>query len=529
MKLKRTWPGICIWVIFIVFDVVMVASSSYFSGLFSNESDLMYSVILTALSVLLVNIAVFALGKFCDHIRLSEKSETNAAKAINMILIFAMMFAAVAVRLKLMTEAVVSPSGKLSLYENAMIGGENISAEYDLLSILYSFILKLVLFFTGNWISVALFFQLFCFAIFMICGYLAVRKLLGMSGGIVFTAYIAFMPIFFNDFKKLIISTDMLFMAMFGVELLIMALFIRGAYLGNYKSKVSVIWYLFVGISVGFMAYLDAGTIIMIAPFFFATLFLTTCDRKKECIRLLFVLLGAVLTFGGMILQQSGPERTLDSLDVWASYYFHNLNTFSMFWTYTDYKIIYLVTVAVMSGVIFGYWRNRNYEKVTPWLLSMLLIFATVPFMGATRMNTQVFVSVYYAFVLGCVASLITMHSQESAALVEGASEEEILEEDADQEDTNDIGTSEVVTPQEETEKPERQRFVPEGMVVPEDDEDIDAQPRMNMSRIKSSSGLSEGEKLKVKEVVKKEEASAEPFKDDFDIALKPGDDFDIK
>ena len=86
-----------------------------------------------------------------------------------------------------------------------------------------------------------------------------------------------------------------------------------------------------------------------------------------------------------------------------------------------------------------GYWKNRKVEKISPWLLSMLFISATVPFMGPTRMNTQVFVTVYYAFILGCVASLITLPSYEE--LDEGVipdSEDEADVEEADVEEASE-------------------------------------------------------------------------------------------
>jgi MFS family permease len=303
-------------------------------------------------------------------------------------------------------------TGKMSLYENAMVGGTP-QPEYDLLSIVYSSILRFILLFTGNIISVPFYYQTACFAIFMVCGFLTVHKLLGYAAAFVFTAYVAYMPVFTPHFTGLLLSTDYLFMAMFGIELLAVALFLRGAYKGTYTSSVFILWYLLVGVVVGFMAYLDAGTIIMILPFLLAILVMHRKNFKEEATRLLWVVFAAVVTFTAMFCQEQGVIMANVRLASWASYYFHNLNTFSMFWAYTDYKFVYLITVIVMSGVIVGFWKNRHIEKISPWLLSMLFIFATVPFMGPTRMNTQVFVTVYYAFILGCVASLITLPADE--------------------------------------------------------------------------------------------------------------------
>jgi hypothetical protein len=71
-------------------------------------------------------------------------------------------------------------------------------------------------------------------------------------------------------------------------------------------------------------------------------------------------------------------------------------------------------------------------------------------------------------------------------------------------------------------------RFVPEGMVLPEDDDDVDLTPRMKMPEFKAPLGANgKAEKLKVKSVTKDDNKTTKPA-DDFDIQFKPGDDFDI-
>ncbi|MBP3279624.1 MAG: hypothetical protein J6M44_11775, partial [Butyrivibrio sp.] len=353
------------------------------------------------------------LSRLSDAIGFKALGEKTFFNVLYSCLIVLIIGASVYYRVEILSSTAGDIGGKYSLYENAMIGGQNVTAEYDLLSILYSTILRGILLFTGNIISVPFFFQIACFTLFMICSYFTVKKLLGRAAAFVYTTYVAFMPIFTTSFTGLTLSTDYLFMAMFGIEFLVVALYLRGAYKGSYTSAGYLLWYIFVGIVVGFMAYVDAGTIIMILPFLVAVLFLCGRDYRYDLVRLVITVLVAVITFFLMIAQEAGFAFFPERLDNWASYYFHNLNTFSMFWIYTDHKILYLITAVAMSGVIVGFWKNRKFERVSPWLLSMLFIFATVPFMGATRMNTQAFVTVYYAFILGCVASLIITPSDE--------------------------------------------------------------------------------------------------------------------
>jgi hypothetical protein len=601
-----------------------------------------------------MSVITLLLGKLSDRLDIVSTKETVAFKIMYSVLIVLIIAAGVYYRMDILSKSTGDIVGKYSLYENAMIGGTNKVPEHDLLSIIYSTILEAILFFTGNIVSVPFVFQIVCFTIFMVCGFFTVKKLLGMAASVVFTAYVAFMPVFTYKFTGLMLSTDSLFMAMFGIELLVMALFLQGAYRKVYKSPAFVLWYFLVGAVVGFMAYVDAGTIIMILPFLVAVLFLYGTSPRKEIGRLLFVLFGAVMAFAAMIAQEQGTMMAHATLSKWASFYFHNLNTFSMFWTYTDHKIIYLLTAIGMSGVIIGFWKNRKVENISPWLLSMLFIFATVPFMGATRMNTQVFVTVYYAFILACVADLITTPANESGEDAMEAIEEieaddrgdsaadgKELSEDEEAVDESRIVRPEVVTPevaeQEETEQeaepeeaepeetqenvdeetaeeetkvtefaeyydeedqdepskeiPEEKvdvaeeapeslveesseteektaeftdyydeeddaatvaeeskpatedeiaspapkkpapgpRFVPEGMVLPEDDDDADLTPRMKMPEFRAPIGADgKAEKLKVKSFTNDTKETAKPPADDFDIQFKPGDDFDI-
>ncbi|MBP3274990.1 MAG: hypothetical protein J6L93_08320 [Butyrivibrio sp.] len=534
------------------------------------------------------------LSRLSDAIGFKALGEKTFFNVLYSCLIVLIIGASVYYRVEILSSTAGDIGGKYSLYENAMIGGQNVTAEYDLLSILYSTILRGILLFTGNIISVPFFFQIACFTLFMICSYFTVKKLLGRAAAFVYTAYVAFMPIFTTSFTGLTLSTDYLFMAMFGLEFLVVALYIRGAYKGSYTSAGYLIWYFFVGIVVGFMAYVDAGTIIMILPFFVAVLFLCGRDYRYDLVRLVITVLVAVIAFFLMIAQEAGFAYLPERLDNWASYYFHNLNTFSMFWIYTDHKILYLITAVAMSGVIVGFWKNRKFERISPWLLSMLFIFATVPFMGATRMNTQAFVTVYYAFILGCVASLIITPSDEEGEYVapelseealekmeemaEAADEEipdeetpdkEQVDESADDNRMDEVSASEEktvddsnfttasVTPEEDVHavtpdnvipyepepEPEPEpvkepapepkqksepRYVPEGMVLPEDDDDVDLTPRMKMPTFDTVGLGSESGKLKVKSKEKHKEPSPEP-KDDFDIAFTDGDDFDIK
>ncbi len=612
MKLKRMWPGVCILIMFIIFDVGMAAGSSFFSGLFPSDMIYLYVGIFTALSVLIMGVLTFLFGRLCDHFDTERLSKELGFKIVYVVGVVAAIIAGIYVRADILPKTTISPAGKLTLYENAVVGGTKAVYEYDLLSIVYSGILHVILFFTGNKIYIAYYLQIAFFAVFVICMCIALRLLLGKMASFVFAFLMSLLPVFYMDYFKLIMGTDELFLAMFGVEMLVIAIFLRRASDGRYLSKVNVIWFIIVGMVVGFMAYVDAGTIVAVLPFLLAELFLLDDEFVPGLFRLLFLFLGAVVTFLSMILQEGGFAGFGNSLIKWAYYYFKNINIFSLFVTYTSYKLLYLVLFVVMSGVLVGYFRNRSFERVSPFLLSTLLVFWVAPFFGATRLNSQMVATIFFVMVVSCVASLITLTKFEGS---ESAIDTEEPVDDAIPTDKNMARVAEVVTPevveakateteateaetakteaepefepesdyydddepdevseyyddaedaaaepeqiseQAPVEAPEPEQvvaeekkksspvYVPEGMVLPmgaEDEMEVDTS-RMKMPEFKGTIALDRKEKkaveapktapepeerIEIKTEKKPETKKAGKY--DFDIAIKPGDDFDI-
>ena len=597
MKLKRMWPGLCILIVFMLFDVVMVASSSFFSGLFpSSNSDmtLIYSCALAVLGVLIMSGITFLFGRICDHIELQEVSETIGVKVIYALMLIAIFVGGIFYRMDILTRTNAAPTGKLSLFENAQVGSVLATGEYDLFSIVSSCILKFVLFFTGNNIASAFGLQVALFMIFVLLGAATVRLLLGKAAAVVFAAYVSFMPIFVEDLSRKVVGTSELFLVFLGIELLVIAIYLKNASDGNYTSRWFVIWYIFVGIVVGFMTYLDAGTILSALPLLLAAMFMAGDEKHTGGLSFIVVMLSGVVTFFAMIAQEAGPALFVPVLKNWAGYYFHNLNIFSVFWTYTNYKIIYLITFIAMSGVLVGFFRNKNFGRVSPWLLSTILVFIAAPFFGATRMNDQYVVTIFFAFVLACVVSLITLTRKETVYKVTPDEEKSQLQLEAESMNTGTTVVEperiyvkptveasvreEVVKPapvepvvkeipqpvqiQTPAEKeipqpvqiqtpvePEKQRFVPDGMVLPtgsEEEMDID-KSKMKMPKFEGKIAVNkrrvaddfDKEKIRLpKEEIKKArphktrpESRPEPRlnkKDDFDLPFKEGDDFDI-
>ncbi|SFU98123.1 hypothetical protein [Butyrivibrio sp. INlla21] len=557
MKLKHKWPAIIIWVLFVIFDVLMVAGSGYTSGLFPEINTVLYTLTFTVLGIAIMNTLTYFLGNLSDSLELYKASENKACNVIYTVMMIAIVIGAYITRFLCLANSSAEISGQLSLYENAVIGGNNKVPDNGLLSVAFSKILSGILLFTGNRISMAYIFSAVLSCVFIILTANAVKLLLGKVASIVYAAFVSFMPAFLDSFLKLELTTDPLFLCLFGIELLFIAFYLRRASDNNFGSKAWIPWYILVGAVIGFMGYVDAGTFLVVLPLLISALIVKNSTVVKELTRLLFVIVGAALAFFGMILQEGGVAGFGKVFDNWHKYFFHNVNTFDAFWTYTDYKLIYLITVIAMSGVIVGFWKNRKEDKVSPFLLSMLILFAATPLLGATRMNSKLMITIFYGIILACVAALIVTESSED--------EEEPESEGVDAH----MGTSEVVTPEAEEEpeeeesepettpepelaseneepepapepeesahipapapKAEEPRFVPEGMVLPEETEaDADEvkreRPKKKVPQFEGKISLNRKNDHKDDN----NDASNMTFKDDFDISFEDGDDFDI-
>lgn len=571
MKLKRMWTSVCIFIMFIVFNAVMIVSSGFFSGLFPSDRLIPYTCAVTVCGVLVMGLFTFLLGKAADAVYADEMAKTVTAKIFYALAITATLIGGAFYRFDILQNTTASPAGRLSLYENAMVGA-GVAYEYDFLSLIYSKLLNVLLMFTGNFIVFAYFFQIVLFMLFVLLSSEAVRILLGKMASLVFALYISFMPVFSDSLREAIIHTDELFYCLYGLELLIVARYLNLDSRSKYESKWYIIWFVLVGLCVGFMTYMDAGTLIVILPLLLSGLFIIGNDIVLELFRLVIIVISGLTCFFAMILQEGGPESFDAVIVQWANYFFKNINTFNTFWTYTNYKSVYLVTFIVMSGILVGFWKNRFFERVTPFLLSTMLVFFAMPFFGATMMNSQIMLTIYFAMVLGCVASLIVTNKNEGApAAADTLDSEKDSEEKEDASD--DASIAEVVKPEKTSENEETEtavsenevikkaeefkeakkevekeaeketektgktedlsgnqgkRYVPEGMVLPqgaEDEMDVSAS-KMKMPKFDGTIALSRKEKMLDKP--KKKNAQVSTKKDDFDIAFTPGDDFDI-
>ncbi|MCR4903047.1 MAG: hypothetical protein K6A23_09320, partial [Butyrivibrio sp.] len=397
MKLRKTLLGFCIWGIYTVFTIFLIAYSAYSSKLLSDDQTILYTTVFTVLSVLVVAVVTFLSGKVKDTYFYKDYTNDRLSKLLFGVASLLLMAASVIYRLYIVFNSSLSLSGNTFLYEAAMVGSDSKMPKSDLLSYVYSNVLKFILGFTGNAEIVAPVYQVFIQMLMIVLVFFALRITMGRIAAFVGTAYISFMPVFVTGFFNIYALN--LFYLFFAAELFVVALFAKGEADRVYNNPVFYVWFVFVGVTLGFMLFIDAGTAVAFV-FLLATLFLADVDLKNVLLHLLTVVLSAGAMFAIMLVQQAGFSGFADSYNMWHDQYFKSLSMLALFTFYNDYAYLYLATMIAMGIAIIGFFRGGKKERISPWLLITVLVAIIIPFLGSTRMNSQFMVTLFYGIAI---------------------------------------------------------------------------------------------------------------------------------
>ena len=549
MKLKKTWLGLCVWGIYTIFTVFLIAYSAYTLGLLPNDSKIAYTVGFTVLSLLAVGVITFLFCKLNDFIVYDSNVSQKALNVLFIIASVVIIAGAAVYRIHIINSAAVSLSGNVDLYEVAKIGAEGQISKADLLSYVYSNVLKFILGFTGNSDIVVPVFQAVIQMIALVTVFFAIYITMGRMAALVGAAYFGFVPVFVSDFYE--VYAKNIFFMLFGVELLLLAIFIKNESQDTPAGLWSYLYLVLTGAACGFMLFIDAGT-MMVVVFLIAALFVVDSDVKKGLLHDLVILISAAVLFFVMLLQQGGIAGLADSYNAWHVQYFKSLSTLALFTFYNDYKYMYLVTMILMGIASIAFYRGGRKERVTPWLMLTVLMAFIIPFLGSTRLNCQFVVTLFYGIAISAGVSCITFKgvdmmteeenatNQEEIVEQESLDSKEIVEQESsdskeavarksfDSKEIRGTGTMrEIVVPETRVPKEQKVRYVPEGMVVPEgqeDEEDFTYPSKMKMPEFKDSAPIALNRPAKAKE----DAASEKKKKYDFAIETKDGDDFAI-
>ena len=425
MKLRRKIPTLCIWLLFILFNALMVGCSGYFLGLFPPSNRLGFTLIFSTLGIIWTNAVALLAGKVFDSVKLYRYTHKKGFEIFYKVAVACLIIAAFVYRYR--TIAVGDPifTGNTSLLDNAIVGSDSVSYEQDLLSITYSKLLGFFMIFTGNMSETVYVYEAFLACVFIMFTGSAVKLLLGPIASIIYIGYVSFMPAFLRSFADKELNTDRIFYVMFGIEIYVVIRYLKQIYTVECKGPAFMILFFLVGVTVGFLGYVDAGTFVAVFPFLISVLFMAEGSLANGGKSLLVVFGGTLFTFLVMMIQEAGIGNVGVVFSKWMSYYFHEVGPIKPFFIYSENKIAYLITVVLMSAVFAGYLRSKDADNIIPWLFGMIFLFVMQPSLGETRMISQFVVTVYYGFILGCVAMLVSQGPKKESEIIEEEEEEE--------------------------------------------------------------------------------------------------------
>ncbi len=536
MVWRKTWPGYLIWAVYSAFNVLLVVMFSYFSGLFPSENRMAFTAAFTALSLAGVGVIAFMGGKLADHIGEKNLGRYFWIRAGYVIAAVSMFCIAAGVRIYMLEEMHWQVSGNVSLYQTAMIGS-GLIPQSDILTFIYTSVLRQILLFTGNTQAAAAVYQMLLQLLTAFVLYLIVHFSMGKIPALLTGLYALFMP-FYTDHTG-VLDTTTLFDLLFMTELLLVVLFLKGIGQGRYSGRWWNVWYLAAGAGIGFMLYLDAGTVVVFG-LLLSAFFVENGTFRNTFRHILVLLAGMVTVFLLMTGQQAGWQRLQETFLTWVRVYFENVNTIDLFSIYSQYRLIDLITAIVMFLGCMGFIREKKRERIVPWMLMLLLLTVCTPFMGPTMLGGQQMVTLFYAVVTGGgIAAMITpVKNEKYGDLFEDEEIKDTTEAEEVKEMT-EMEDNEQEQPAEKTEVPQTApvRYVPEGMVLPmgEEDVDEDAAPRMKMPEYREAEPISLNRPAKavaeqtdsdVRQEVQLQHSV--PEKQDFDLPMKPDDDFDV-
>ncbi len=646
MKLKKTWIGVCVFVIYLVGIIFATGVTGFVSGLFLTFGRLIQGIVVGALAAVIALIVSFA-GNSIGKSFIGRKNMKNmmAIEVLSPILLIACGIA-----FYYASSYLNITGGNMALYEGAKVTGNAVAPVSDsFLDYAYMMGLHGAMLLLGNGANAVVIYHIVLRAVLLLCMYFSLRMTMGILGAYVSTILMIVIPVFANSLT--VISSANLFFAAFSLGIMLTVMLIKGMNSGSGKNLFYTVLDIIVGLYCGSLVFMDLSGLMALVFAFFA--FFIKADKEKKSVALNWTLylISGICGFVLSLIGWYGSAGFVPSFWKWANQ-FYGINTSVLFELAAEsFQSLTLVLVLLSCGIAaaFAYLFSGRCERVIPWFLFIVKASVLSVVLGHTVINDQVFIATVMTICVGCLMScfaykedVVAQPEEEDAVseeepeiaedavkddvheitvtepepekvdvsepygaiaevitpeVVEEAKEEEVKEqvseseEQADneekveaEEEKQEETTAEEVeekaeTPtteaEEKTEAPieekaeekkeEKPRFVPEGMVLPMGEEDEESLvPNFNLKRPESEDigiislnrdKVSEEDENKepaedvtntqqeepitdekieetieeiIEEIKDSEPAQKAPVKDDFDISIEPGDDFDI-
>ncbi|WP_026669281.1 hypothetical protein [Butyrivibrio sp. AE3006] len=562
MKLKKTWIGICVFVIYTVGIIFATGVTGFISGLFPvYDKRMVTALIVAALAViaLVVSAVGITIGK-----ALNKNSGSDIKWAPEIILPIILFIAGGCVYTWYIN-GIMPITGDMKLFESALVTKDGVKAVPG--SILGSFYvsgLNIFMSFLGNELKSVLIYQLVLRMIMLIALYFALRNSIGIFGALAGSIATVAIPLFGLSIKH--VYAGNMFFALVMLDAMLVVLFAKSVSISDSIKPYHVILGILTGALTGFAVYVDLAAVAVIVCMI-AALFSDEEEFsfKSAVVDVIIFILAGLITFGCSVYFIGGMRPFYVSFFEYANR-FYGMNNSAWFASVSASWWNLVISLGMLGGaiaVIFGFIFSKRNERIVPWLFFTVVSCVLSVVCGSTVINYDMYLFLMLSILVGCAVSCFAYKDKqpvvEKASATEAVKEPEAKEENEDKiaetVEPEDKDIREVVMPEENKENKENPRFVPEGMVLPTGDEDEEnLVPNFNMNRpeMENIGILSVGKKEEntgwkvvcseddteepeateitdeATEIADEAEMVVEAKKDDFDISIDPDDDFDI-
>ncbi|MCR5773061.1 MAG: hypothetical protein K6G87_17700 [Butyrivibrio sp.] len=449
MILKKDAPSYVIWALFAAFNVLLIAVFGLYSGLFPT-SDTTETMLFTGLFTVLVGgtclVVSFLIDRLSVYFMQSKEIDSDLLYRIIFVLI---LIGGICLRgYILYKDGFYIKSGNLLFQTASVTNGGVIKAE-ALWKLFYLVLMRVVLYFTGDIEVAALVYQMVIRILFFVLIGIAVKIMTGRISSLIVLSFLMFLPPFITVH---ILDATSFFELFVALEFIFLALYFRSMTRPGKKSVVRFFLYFLLGICLGALLYMDAGTILLWGPMIL--LLFDIKKIKKVLLSFLCIIIGAVSGFVMTLICWDGYKVICPAFDRWYSKYFTEVLSIESFEVIGEssssvYAALYLILAIIMLSAVFAFLFHKNTTRLTPVMLAALLVCLLAPIMGETNINTLRMMTLMCIIVIGGgIACMLTSYDTSDFDLLLGDIEDKALEFD-EAEDTAESGAESVETESE--------------------------------------------------------------------------------
>ncbi|WP_027218193.1 hypothetical protein [Butyrivibrio fibrisolvens] len=402
MILKKDVSSYVIWALFATFNVLLIAVFGLYSGLFPT-SDTTETMLFTGLFTALVTgtclVVSFLIDRLSVYFMQGKKLNSNL---IYLILFVLVLIGGIVLRSVILYNDGVYIKTGVMLFETASVTKGGIITADSIWKLFYLVIMRTVLYFTGDIVIAAIVYQIVVRMIFFILIGVAVRIMTGRVASLIVLSLLMFLPPFITVH---ILDAASFFEIFVALELIFLAIYFKNMTRAKKsQSAVRFLLYFLLGIGLGALFYIDAGTILFWSPML---LLLFVFKKIKEVLKSFACIIpGAACGFMLTLIVWDGYDVIGPALYRWSSKYFADVLSIESFEVIGEssssvYAILYLILAIIMLCSSFAFLFHKKTTRLAPVMLPALLVCIVSPIMGETGVNTLRMMTLMCIIVIG--------------------------------------------------------------------------------------------------------------------------------